>query len=426
MKQKILLLDIAALGYDFWKENHTASFWEKLSPKAIETIFPALTCTIQATLRTGILPEQHGLFFNGRYDPVLKKAQFWEQSSALFQGERIWKNFRANGGTVGQICFQQSLGEDVDLVLSPAPIHKHHGGMIQDCYTQPPELYSYLCKKIKRPFNLFRYWGPFTSIQSTQWIVDATCEVMQSTYAPDVLLTYLPHLDYDQQRYGSQHPKSKKAFLELESLIEKIIDTAKQNHYEVIIVGDYAITPTRKPIYLNRILRENKLLTPRFVQDACYLDLWKTPVFAVVDHQVAHIVVNDSADTNEVKQLLESIDGVKRVFRPDNFPPNDWLVESNADAWFAYPWWNDNEKAPDYAYHVDIHNKPGFDPCELFMDFWPLPPHVSQKATRIGGTHGVAGENYPVLIGSTLSNFQEVKTILDVAKELKKLLDSPF
>ena len=36
--------------------------------------------------------------------------------------------------------WQQSMGEDVDLIVTPAPIHKHSGGMIQACYTQPASL----------------------------------------------------------------------------------------------------------------------------------------------------------------------------------------------------------------------------------------------------------------------------------------------
>ena len=38
------------------------------------------------------------------------------------------------------------------------------------------------------------------------------------------------------------------------------------------------------------------------------------------------------------------------------------------DAWFAYPFWLDDKLAPDYARAVAIHHKPGYDPCELFID----------------------------------------------------------
>src|SRR5690606_28163703 len=43
------------------------------------------------------------------------------------------------------------------------------------------------------------------------------------------------------------------------------------------------------------------------------------------------------------------------------------VLLSKPEAWFAYPYWMDDAKAPDFARSVDIHRKPGYDPCELFM-----------------------------------------------------------
>ena len=50
------------------------------------------------------------------------------------------------------------------------------------------------------------------------------------------------------------------------------------------------------------------------------------------------------------------------------------VVLSEPDSWFAYPYWLDDRLAPDFARTVDIHRKPGYDPCELFFDpqlLWP-------------------------------------------------------
>jgi len=46
----------------------------------------------------------------------------------------------------------------------------------------------------------------------------------------------------------------------------------------------------------------------------------------------------------------------------------DLVVLARPDAWFAYPYWLDDRRAPDFARTVDIHRKPGYDPCELFVD----------------------------------------------------------
>ena len=50
------------------------------------------------------------------------------------------------------------------------------------------------------------------------------------------------------------------------------------------------------------------------------------------------------------------------------------ILLSSPSAWFAYPFWEDDRRAPDYARTVDIHRKPGYDPCELSFDpklWWP-------------------------------------------------------
>ena len=50
------------------------------------------------------------------------------------------------------------------------------------------------------------------------------------------------------------------------------------------------------------------------------------------------------------------------------------VLISTPNSWQAYYWWLDDAKAPAYSRTVDIHRKPGYDPCELFFDpqlWWP-------------------------------------------------------
>jgi len=159
MDKKLLIVQVAALGYDLVRSHHGLS-WEGLEVRAADSIFPALTCPVQASFRTASTPAVHGMVANGIFDRHLMKPMFWEQSARLVQGPRIWQNFRQVGKQVAMLFWQQSLGEDVDILLSPAPIHKHHGGMIQDCYAKPDGLYASLCRQIGRPFDLMHYWGP--------------------------------------------------------------------------------------------------------------------------------------------------------------------------------------------------------------------------------------------------------------------------
>ena len=208
--KKLLLIQTAGLGYDFATRNGVREIGG-LEARPLQPVFPALTCTAQASLRTGLTPAQHGMPANGFFDPLLRKPWFWEQSAALVQGPRIWDAFRGRGGTVALAFFQQSLGESVDLLVSPAPIHRHGGGMLMGCYSQPADFIGRLTHFAGRPFRLCHYWGPFASAKSSEWIADAVSGLLTAPDAPDLCLTYLPGLDYDLQRFGPRHPKSVKA-----------------------------------------------------------------------------------------------------------------------------------------------------------------------------------------------------------------------
>lgn len=374
------------------------------------SVFPAVTCTAQATFRTGAPPSGHGMIANGVYHDRLKKILFWEQAASLVHGPRIWDAFRARGGTVGMMFWQQSLGESADLVVSPRPIHKHGGGMIQDVYTHPPGLYARLCERMGRKFNLMHYWGPLASRKSSEWIVEATSAVMaMPDVAPDLLLTYLPQMDYDLQRHGTTHPKVEESVAELEEYLWRLYDAAQAHGYEVLMVGDYAIRPvTRGAVFPNRALRDAGLFLTQDVKGMAYPDLFSGKAFAMVDHEVAHVYVPARDAVEGVGGLLSGMDGVASVLDRDaqvawginHENSGDYVLIADEGYWFAYPWWADKREAPDFASHVDIHNKPGFDPCELFFG-WP-PGTVSRDTKRIRGSHGRTGPGREIAWASTI------------------------
>ena len=128
--------------------------------RPVQSIFPAVTCPVQAAFRTGTTPSQNGLVANGLFFSDLRKVMFWEQSATLVEGPRIWDDFRARGKKVGMMFWQQSMGEAADLVVTPAPIHKHSGGMIQACYTQPASLEARLDGKNRTPVQPDELLGP--------------------------------------------------------------------------------------------------------------------------------------------------------------------------------------------------------------------------------------------------------------------------
>ncbi|MBL7076152.1 MAG: alkaline phosphatase family protein [Kiritimatiellae bacterium] len=420
-EKKMLVVQVAALGWELVQRHGLELPGLTFQPTA--SIFPALTCPVQATIRTAALPAEHGMHCNGVYDRRLRKPFFWEQSAAQVSGSRIWDDFRTGGGTVGMLFWQQSLGERVDWVLSPAPIHRHHGGMIQDCAGRPDTLYPRLRKALKRPFNLMRYWGPLASPDSSQWIAEATASLMACPAAPHLLMTYLPALDYDLQRYGPSDPRCGKAWRQTVKQLTLLANAAARHGYELTMYGDYAIADCPGgALYPNRILREAGLLTVRPVKRMAYLDAFHTPAFAMVDHEIAHVYATSDAHRAAAADVLRTAPGISDVYETGGNGP-DLVAVAGEGHWFSYRWWDSPREAPDYAAHVDIHNKPGFDPCELFFG-WP-PGSVSQNDRRIGGTHGRTGPGREVAWASTCLEASP-GSLLDLSRSLGTWLGAPL
>ncbi len=406
--RKLLVIQVAGWGHAF-SERHGVRRIAGLPVCSSEAVFPALTCVAQAALRTGLDPAGHGILANGFFDRTLRKAWFWEQAATLVEGPRIWEAFRGCGGTVGLAYFQQSLGESADQILSPAPIHKHGGGMILAHYSRPPDLEARLTRAAGGPFRLCRYWGPLASVDSSEWITRAVAAWLAQPDAPDLVFAYLPGLDYDLQRFGPEHPKSVRALTVVCAEIERLFAAARANGYEALAFGDYAITPvTHGPVFPNRALRDAGLFAVRAVRGRAYPDFYQSRAFALADHQIAPVFCPDPVALPQTRAVLETLNGVDRVLDSAeqaalglaHARAGELLLVAKPGAWFAYPWWTDPREAPDYAGHVDIHNKPGYDPCELFFGRMPL--RTGADADRIRGTHGLTGAGYETAWVSTV------------------------
>jgi predicted AlkP superfamily pyrophosphatase or phosphodiesterase len=428
--RKLLVVNVAGLGWELVSRHQPPG--AGFAFRQAETVFPAVTCTVQASFRTATPPSDHGMIANGLLFRHIQRVMFWEQAAALVVGPRIWDDARRAGKKVGLLFWQQSLGEHADFILTPKPVHKHHGGMIQDCYSQPHDLYGRLCATIGRPFELMDYWGPLASVRANEWIVDATCEIMRSPdLAPDLLFTYLPGLDYDLQRHGPNHRKSFHCLEKSYADFSNLWKNAEASGYDVLLFGDYNIEQvTGGPVFPNLRLREAGLFATRTVDDAAYPDFFASGAFAVADHQVAHVYCADEPAVRRAEEALKHFDGIGEILGRreqheaglDLERSGDLVLVAQKGHWFAYPWWTDRREAPDYATHVDIHNKPGYDPCELFFGW--LPMSVSTNAAKVRGTHGRRGPGTGVAWASSLKFEKLPNTVIDLSLAVKKHIET--
>ena len=325
----------------------------------IRAPLPAVTCTSQATLLTGLSPAQHGIVGNGWYYRDTQEIRFWQQANSLVEGEKFYE-----GIETAKMFWWFNQSAPVKYSATPKPHYGCDGSKVFDILDHTH------CDLVRRlgPFPFFSFWGPNAGLPSSEWIADATAIVMREK-RPKLTMAYLPHLDYDFQRLPDHDPQR---VAELDQCAGKIIDAANDIKARVTVVSEYGLVPVQRPVHLNRYLREMGWLTVRPGPFGEMMMPGESDAFAVADHQLAHVYVRNSDMIDEVAKALQSIPGVDRVARPaelelDHPRSGELIALSEPDAWFTYYYWLDDSLAPDFSRTVDIHRKPGYDPCELFM-----------------------------------------------------------
>jgi predicted AlkP superfamily pyrophosphatase or phosphodiesterase len=368
----------------------------------ISPAFPAVTCAAQSNYLTGKPPSQHGVVGNGWFNRELAEVHFWKQSNHLVQGPKIWDALKSAGRPFETAnCFWwYNMYSSVDYSITPRPIYRADGGKIFDVYSWPYSIREEI-KKDLGEFPFFGFWGPGAGIKTpqgaadcaTRWIAESA-KWIENKFSPALNLVYLPHLDYNLQRHGpfvngASHEINPVIIPDLraiDSIVGDLIDFFHERGVQIVLLSEYGITNVDTPIHLNRIFRQQKWLAIKDELGSEILDAGPSKVFAVADHQVAHIYLNDRSLEKSVRDVLEKTPGIETILGVaekaaagiDHPRAGDFIAVARENAWFTYYYWEDNSRAPDFARTVDIHRKPGYDPAELFLD-----PKISSPRLKI-------------------------------------------
>jgi predicted AlkP superfamily pyrophosphatase or phosphodiesterase len=397
-------------------------------------VLPAVTCTAQATILTGKLPREHGVVANGWLFRDTNEVRFWQQSNRLIEAEPLYATARDRAKERGRPFKSAKLfwwfnqGAAVDISVTPKPWYGVDGNKVFGVSGTPPDVAEGVEARVgKFPFPAF--WGPMAGKPSTDWIA-AAAGLVVTEHAPDLTLVYLPHLDYDPQRFGPSGTDMAMCVKELDDACAPLLDAASRIGAQVWVVSEYGHCDVTRPVFPNRELRKAGAIGVRGGPFGEQLDLFNTRAFAVCDHQLAHVYVDHPGSIPTVKQLFSTLPGVSRVLAGeeraelglDHPRTGEVVLLAERDSWFAYPFWHDDRVAPDYARSVAIHHKPGFDPCELFFDpalrfpklhaarrlaqkklgFRTVFDVVPLDASIVRGSHGLAAADpldRPILVG---------------------------
>lgn len=378
MRKKVLVLNVVGLTRALLGDStpNLAALASDGCCSHIQPQLPAVTCPVQATYLTGSRPSEHGIVANGWYMRELAEIRFWHQSNSLLQGNQIWADLKQIDpqATSANIFWWYNMYCPADISVTVRPMYPADGRKIPDIYTKPIELRLVLNERLGQ-FPLFHFWGPFSDIQSSRWIAGAARYILEKD-TPNLTMVYLPHLDYALQKFGPNHADIPSEVQRIDALCGELIQIARKSGIEVVVLSEYGINEVDHPIHLNRVFRKKGWITIREELGLELLDAGASRVFAVADHQVAHIYIQDPSLLNEARLVLEQTEGVqtvldeqgKKQYGLDHPRSGELVAVAKPRSWFTYYYWLDDSRAPDFARTIDIHKKPGYDPVELFLD----------------------------------------------------------
>jgi predicted AlkP superfamily pyrophosphatase or phosphodiesterase len=337
---------------------------------------PAVTCSAQATYYTGVSPSQHGIVANGWYFRDECEVHLWRQSNKLVEAPKLWDIARQfdSAFTCANLFGWFNMYSSVDFAITPRPMYPADGRKIPDVHTYPGNLRNAVQQELGT-FPLFEFWGPRASINSTKWIA-ASAKFVDERHRPTLTFVYLPHLDYNLQKLGPDSPAIADDLKQVDEVCGDLIRFYESRDTQVLVLSEYGIVPVDTPVHVNRVLRKLGVIEVREELGLEVLDTGASAAFAVADHQISHVYVNDASKLPAVRSALEATPGIdlvldeqgKRNHGIDHPRAGELVAIAKPNAWFTYYYWLEDRIAPDYARTVDIHRKPGYDPVELFID----------------------------------------------------------
>ncbi len=438
MANRVAVLNVVGLTKSVLHEMPRLKAWaEKREQRSFRPAFPAVTCTAQSSYLTGRPVAEHGIVGNGWYDREAAEVKFWKQSNHLVKGEKVWEGI---SGKCAKMFWWYNMYSSAEFSATPRPLYPADGRKFFDIHTEPMGMREEI-KDDLGDFPFPSFWGPKAGIASSQWIADSA-RWIEEKESPEMNLVYLPHLDYGLQKYGPGAPEMEVEYAAIDQVTCDLISFLESRSVEVLVLSEYGISKVNRAIHLNRVFRKKGWIQVKDELGLETLDCGGCKVFAVADHQVAHIYLNDQSLKEEVRRMLEEVDGVEEVREGDELwgdgvgreRGGDLVAVSEEDSWFTYYYWEDDAKAPDFARCIDIHRKPGYDPVELFLDpeirfpllkiagflakkklgLRGLMDVIPLKAELVKGSHGrdnVSEDEQPIVIGEGAASVDSAESV---------------
>ena len=289
--------------------------------RSLREVVPAVTCTAQASILTGKLPQEHGIVGNGWLFRDTGEVRFWQQSNALIQAEPVYVTARRRALEQrpaiphGQALLVVQPGggrraqRDAQAVLwrrrQQGLRHRRHSrGAVRAARARPG------------PISRSTPSGDrCAGLPCTQWIARSAAEIIKNE-RPELTLVYLPHLDYDPQRFGPSGCDMARLVARAGRRVRPVLEQARAGRRTG--VGRQRVRSWRRAAVRSCSTACCGRLGCSRVRPGPFgemLDTFGSQAFAVCDHQVAHVYLNQAGEQQHqrARRLISGLPGVACV-----------------------------------------------------------------------------------------------------------------
>lgn len=312
--------------------------------------FPSLAAPAFASLVTGCGPDEHGLVGDAFFDRSTGRVVKRPFPDSLVSGPKLWDRLRCARPAARSMAW--FVPNERGAAIDCAAWVDDRGSL----RTHPESLASELETRFG-PYRAQRVnpGGEPLRLAATAWILK-TAGTMIAEQAPDLALVRIPYLGQVARRFGPDGSESGRSVVELEGVLRPFLEGLPTDTL-VIAVTESVSTPVTDPVYPNLVLRGMGLL--RLVDlpgGGTDIDMAASGAFALADHQICHIYVNDVGSTAQVAAAFSGAfdDGIATVATGGrrtrlglNHPRSgDVVLVASPDRWFAPDWWAHRREVP--------------------------------------------------------------------------------
>lgn len=312
--------------------------------------FPSLAAPAFASLVTGRGPGEHGLIGDAYFDRTSGRVVKRPFPDSLVAGPKLWDRLRAARPSSRSLAWfvPNARGAAVDSaawVDETGSLMTHPEGLAGELESR---FGPYRARRVDPSGEPLR-------LAATAWILKSAAATIAES-STDLAMLRVPYLGQVARRFGPDGAEACHSVVELEGVLRPFLKSLPRETV-VLAVTESVSTPVTEPVYPNLVLRGMGLL--RLVDlpgGGTDVDVAGSAAFALADHQLCHIYLNDPDSAAPVAAGFSGAhdDGVATVATGgrrarlglDHPRAGDVILVASPDRWFAPDWWARRTERP--------------------------------------------------------------------------------